>query len=208
MLLWFVTSGFIAFIYDAFFNGSIWAYTIIFALSAIIIRLAINRYYKFRPIYPKIDCKYDVLQAEKSLEVEEEEAIGENGECIKVKKAIFMKKVRYRPLTDNLESIPNKYFWSGQSIDDIELLEPGYEKGDIEPLYGVWERFELKIKKAIKKGRPEVYAVKMDCRGDFVPFLGTGIDEPTKLLIMSVAFSKDMEAKIDKLMAHRKMHCN
>jgi len=97
-------------------------------------------------------------------------------------------KLILQALKDNLNRVERRYRWTGKGNEDIRCTIPGQTfVKTVER--NIWQFYDIVFETAIKKNHKievEVLYDLEDSEHKAKPFLGTTIEEPTKLLCLKV----------------------
>lgn len=116
------------------------------------------------------------------------------------------KKFNVVAKVDGIDSITDRYVYSGETECTVHAIGSGQKIIDQFKDHG-WNFYSIKLSTPMAKNSSQIFEMKMDTIIDqnktAVPFLSTGIYEPTKKLKMEITFGNNIIPRNAKIQIYR-----
>ncbi len=160
-----------------------WLLAIMFAAGGAYTFIAITQKLgRSSPRFPRLDFSFEIIEKEIYYEYFSRTRLQ------------YRKRILLRALRNNLDTYHDKYHWTGQgtvrpksTIKEQQYLETNRKS--------VWQFYEIKFQRSLRKGEEietEILWDLEDSAGTALPFISATIEEPTRLLTLTMKLSPDL----------------
>ena len=156
--------------------------TIITSIGLLLFILIYQKFNKNKPAFPNLEFDYRVVEKELSIDFSDRNTM------------LYKKRNFLRALRKNLNAYHDKYHWTGSGTVNISSTIRG-QKFQKTRKKNIFQHYEILFQHSLKKGdtvETELLWDLSDTDMKMVPFISATIEEPTDLLIMTVAFHDNM----------------
>ena len=148
----------------------------------LLILFLIRRFSSTIPHYPRVRPKFLILEKEIIFEYRSKT------------KMTYRRRYKLQALRDDLSTFQDKYRWTGSGTATLSTAIPEHRVQDTERL-NVWQFYEVNFGRALQRG--EIIEIEVvwqleDPEEKAVHFCSATVDEPTKLLTMTLRIPPEL----------------